>query len=50
MIREQKPQKWGTGGHKCSGNTNGYRKEMKDVDIKQRKRASTARRKKELLI
>lgn len=46
MSRAQKPQKWGTEWQKGSGNTSGYRKEMKGV--KQRKRASTARRKKEL--
>lgn len=48
MLRAQKPQKWGAEWQRGSGNTNGYRREMKDVDVKQRKRASTARRKKEL--
>lgn len=45
MIREQKSQ-WGTERQKRSGDTKGYRKEMEDVDVKQRKGASTAIRKK----
>lgn len=46
MIRAQKSQR-GTEWQKGSGNINGYRKEMEDVDVKQRKRASIAIRKKE---